>query len=306
MRASGMGHAARHGSGQGPAHRPAPGGMRRLAGVRRHLVALALASQAMAAIGAAHLPVDNPVPGGVARVPLGQPEIESLAARFGSYRVPVYREFGRWTALVGLPISIEPGRYILVLKSDELESPEPVEFSVKPARTPVLQEPPPPPGAPGDPLSKRERRKTEETIRSMVARWTAGPLPEFRFSAPTRGELLHPYCLLVIRNTGTSRNHDFLTYLAPAGTPVLAPQGGTVAGIFELPVLGQTLFIDHNQGLISMLGGLGEITVETGQLLQRDEMVGRTPQQAERAFARVDWALFLNGQKINPEPFVGG
>ncbi|MEA3291200.1 MAG: peptidoglycan DD-metalloendopeptidase family protein [Pseudomonadota bacterium] len=257
-------------------------------------------------VGVAHaaLPPSNPVPGGIAQVVLGQPELKALVARFGTRRVIVSREFNQWTALVGLPISIEPGHYILTLEAEEMESLEPVVFSVKPARTPVLQAPQQWPQPQQATLSKSARRKARETVRAAISNWSDGQLPDFSFIAPASGEQLYPYSLLVTRGSGETLRHDYLTFLASARSEVVTPHNGTVLAVATLPVQGPTVFIDHGHGLISRLGGLEEVFVSEGEALIQGAAIGGAATADERLIGEVNWALYLNGQKIDPEPFI--
>lgn len=252
----------------------------------------------------AALPPASPVPGGVARVLLRQPELEALIARFGNRRVIVSREFGQWTAWVGLPISIEPGHYILTLEAEEMESLEPVVFSVKPARTPVLQAPRQQPRAPQPTRSKSAQHDAREIVRAAIGHWSNGQLPDFSFTAPVSGEQLYPYSLLVTRTSGEIVKHDYLTFLAAAGSAVVAPQNGTVQTVATLPEQGATVFIDHGHGLISRLGGLEQVSVSEGEALTRGVTIGGAAKAGDRSIGEVHWALYLNGQKIDPEPFI--
>jgi murein DD-endopeptidase MepM/ murein hydrolase activator NlpD len=64
-------------------------------------------------------------------------------------------------------------------------------------------------------------------------------------------------------------------YDAPVGSPILAVAGGTVVLAKEMFFEGNSVFIDHGDGLISMYFHLSEIKVQAGQEVKRGETLGR-------------------------------
>ena len=62
---------------------------------------------------AVELPQANPVPGGVAIVPLAHAAETAPRVRFGNDRVMVVRHDGRWHAVVGLPLTLATGEHRL-------------------------------------------------------------------------------------------------------------------------------------------------------------------------------------------------
>ena len=65
------------------------------------------------AVLAAELPQTNPVPGGIAIVPLVHAAETAPRVRFGNDRVMVVRHDGRWHAVVGLPLTLATGEHRL-------------------------------------------------------------------------------------------------------------------------------------------------------------------------------------------------
>ncbi len=61
---------------------------------------------------------------------------------------------------------------------------------------------------------------------------------------------------------------------APSGTPVLAPIGGTVVDTGEYFFNGNTVFVDHGRGLISMYCHLSAIDVKPGQRVAAGTRIG--------------------------------
>jgi murein DD-endopeptidase MepM/ murein hydrolase activator NlpD len=64
-------------------------------------------------------------------------------------------------------------------------------------------------------------------------------------------------------------------YDSPVGSPILAVASGTVVLAKEMFFEGNSVFIDHGDGLISMYFHLSELKVETGQEVKKGETLGR-------------------------------
>jgi len=71
-------------------------------------------------------------------------------------------------------------------------------------------------------------------------------------------------------------------YDAPVGSPILAVAGGTVVLAKEMFFEGNSVFIDHGDGLISMYFHLSEIKVQAGQEVKRGETLGKERRGAPR------------------------
>jgi murein DD-endopeptidase MepM/ murein hydrolase activator NlpD len=64
-------------------------------------------------------------------------------------------------------------------------------------------------------------------------------------------------------------------YDAPVGSPILAVGGGTIVLAEDMSFEGNSLFIDHGDGLISMYFHLSELKVEAGQVVRKGQTLGR-------------------------------
>ncbi|MEW6624942.1 MAG: M23 family metallopeptidase [Bacillota bacterium] len=77
-----------------------------------------------------------------------------------------------------------------------------------------------------------------------------------------------------VNNAPTSSRHSGLDIAAPTGTPIVAANKGRVTLSMELILTGNTLVIDHGQGLFSVYYHMHELFVEEGQLVERGETIG--------------------------------
>ncbi len=68
---------------------------------------------------------------------------------------------------------------------------------------------------------------------------------------------------------------------------------------------GNTVFVDHGQGLISMFCHMSKIDVKLGQSLPRGGIVGRVGSTGRATGPHMHWNVSLNDTRVNPAIFIG-
>lgn len=91
----------------------------------------------------------------------------------------------------------------------------------------------------------------------------------------------------------------------PAGTPIKAPAAGKVTLVGNLFFNGNTVFVDHGQGLISMFCHLSKIDVKVGDEVPRGGVVGRVGSTGRATGPHMHWNVSLNGVRVDPAIFIG-
>jgi murein DD-endopeptidase MepM/ murein hydrolase activator NlpD len=100
------------------------------------------------------------------------------------------------------------------------------------------------------------------------------------------------------------RPHAGADYRAPAGAPVQAPAAGRVILAGDHFFAGNSIYIDHGQGLISMYFHLSKILVSEGQVLEKGEgPIGLVGQTGRVTGAHLHYGVYLNGARIDPPAF---
>ena len=94
--------------------------------------------------------------------------------------------------------------------------------------------------------------------------------------------------------------HRGLDFEVPPGTPVLAPAAGTVLFAGPLILSGQTVVIDHGQGVISTLFHMSRLDVAVGQTLEARAPVGLSGDSGLCATPMVQWRVYLHGIAVDP------
>ena len=254
---------------------------------------------------AAELPQENTVPGGIAIVPLTVDTAPAPVAYFDDQRVMVIRHAGYWQAIIGLPLTLAPGPHAVVTK----ETPEKNKDYFFLVRTKEyasqhltlkdkrLVEP-------GEEDLKRIAKEQEIQQRAFTT-WTDLELPPLQFKLPGYGRLSSVFGLKRFFNNEPRQPHSGIDIAAPTGTPVTAPAEGTVVETGEYFFNGKTVFIDHGQGLISMLNHLSRISVERGTHVQPGNKIGEIGMSGRATGPHLHWTVSLNNTRVDPMLLLG-
>jgi murein DD-endopeptidase MepM/ murein hydrolase activator NlpD len=101
----------------------------------------------------------------------------------------------------------------------------------------------------------------------------------------------------VISNWG-HRGIDFVNII---GTPVRAPNNGIVVISQFLQVHGNTIAIDHGQGIVSVYNHLQRRYVKPGQYVKKGELIGRIGTSGLSTGAHLHFGLSVNRTRVNPQ-----
>ncbi len=94
------------------------------------------------------------------------------------------------------------------------------------------------------------------------------------------------------------RGRDFEV---PLGTVVTAPAAGTVLFAASFTLAGNTVVIDHGQGVVSALFHLQEIAVRVGDRVQAGERIGLSGDSGIAPSPQVHWRTYLHGIGVDPD-----
>lgn len=262
---------------------------------------LLLASQSALAEGFISRLLNHPVPGGVAVVPLGS-EAQTPTARYQDKPVLVVREEGkRWIAIVGIPLKSQPGPHQLQVSDGRT-----LGFTVgsKHYREQHIKLKN---GHQVNPLAEDMARINRELAEQTRAYQTFSPAQpsNLLFDKPVEGPLSSPFGLRRFFN-GEERNpHSGLDFAVGAGTPIKVPTAGKVILIGNYFFNGNTVFVDHGQGLISMFCHMSKVDVKLGQSLPRGGIVGRVGATGRATGPHMHWNVSLNDARVDPAIFIG-
>ncbi len=260
---------------------------------------LLLFSGASAAI---ELPRPALVPGGVAIVALPANGERPPRAWYRDRRVMVVRQGEGWYAVIGIPLSAKPGRHTVTVKGARQDH---VSFTVKEKKyreqhLTIKNRRMVNPNAKD--LARIRREKQE--IGAAFAHWRDTPQVDAGFILPVDGPLSSPFGLRRFFNGEPRKPHSGLDIAASKGTPVRAPAPGVVVATGNYFFNGNTVFIDHGQGLITMYCHMNHIDVAKDDVVVEGQVIGRVGMTGRVTGAHLHWSVSLNDTRVDPELFL--
>ncbi len=252
---------------------------------------------------AAQLPRPLAVPGGVAIVELGDSN-DKPEAYYGRKKIMVKREGQQWLALVGLTLSTKPGTHTLrVFHGKGKEST--VTFKVKDKKYEEQH------------ITLKNKRMVNPTAedlkrirgeqsrsRKAFASWDQARSAQLGFILPVSGRLSGTFGKKRFFNEQPRKPHSGLDIAAARGTPVQAPAAGKVIETGNYFFNGNTVFIDHGEGLITMYCHLDSIAVKKGDVVRQGDVIARVGMTGRVTGPHLHWSVSMNNSRIDPALFL--
>lgn len=241
------------------------------------------------------------VPGGVAVVPIK--EQQKPEARFDGKRVMVVGKPGDWTAYVGLPLSTKPGTHRLEVKTGSTKSThnfDVVDKKYKEEHLTVKDQEMVTPSQKNLDRINREAKVQNE----VKLNWTELNEVPLQLELPVVTRFSSPYGFRRFFNGQPRNPHTGLDIAAPEGTPIKAPAAGKVVNTGEYYFNGNTVFIEHGQGLITMYCHMSRIDVKPGQQVKHGEVIGLVGKTGRVTGAHLHWGVIMNTVSVDPTLFI--
>jgi murein DD-endopeptidase MepM/ murein hydrolase activator NlpD len=247
------------------------------------------------------------VPGGIARLSLGPSATRPVAhLRVGDGEVPllVLGDVIEWTALVGIALAAKPGEASIAVQTAE-GGQRNIPYTVAPKRY-LEQRLKVAPGTVDLSPADEARYERERAHLATVMATFSEPPPQttLRMRVPVPGRRSSSFGLRRVFN-GQSRNpHSGMDIAAGIGTPVVAPLPGRVIDTGDYFFNGNTVWLDHGGGLLSMLCHLSAIDVKPGDALKTGERLGAVGATGRVTGPHLHWSVMLNRAMVDPALFL--
>jgi len=254
-------------------------------------------------LAALELPQQARVPGGLAIIPLPDSAARPVV-HYHDKPVLTVKDKGHWLALVGIPLGVAAGTQQIVVTTSAGQT-EKIPFTVK-ARAYKEQHITLKDKRKVNPYQQDLKRIGRETREIKQALATFSPQPDvpLHFSYPVSGPTSSPFGLRRFFNEQPRKPHSGLDIAAAEGTPIQAPAAGTVIRTGDYFFNGNTVFIDHGQGLVTMYCHMSAISVKPGEHVEAGETIGRVGKTGRVTGPHLHWGVSLNDARIDPLLFV--
>jgi murein DD-endopeptidase MepM/ murein hydrolase activator NlpD len=217
-----------------------------------------------------------------------------------------------WSALVGIPLAAQPGTSAVAVTSPDGMQRD-VTYTVQDKRY-AQQQLKVPPGKVDLSTQDTSRYEREaQHLASVMATHSEPPAAllaaanaahGLRMVAPVPGRRSSSFGLRRVFN-GQARNpHSGMDIAAASGTPVRAPLGGTVIDVGDYFFNGNTVWLDHGAGLMSMVCHLSAIDVAVGDKVQTGDRLGAVGATGRVTGPHLHWGVLLNRAFVDPALFM--
>jgi murein DD-endopeptidase MepM/ murein hydrolase activator NlpD len=239
-------------------------------------------------------------PGGIAFLDLGVADGTPPVVEFGGKRVLVLNSGGQWQAAIGVPLSAAIGTASVTLDDGRTVTFDVREHAYREQRLTVEQSYV---SLSQDNLDRVGRERT--IIDAALNNYRDVPLDAIQLSAPVDGPHSSSFGLRRFFNDEPRNPHSGMDIAVPEGTSIRAPRDGVITATGDFYFNGNTVFIDHGQGLVTMYCHLSKIGVREGQTVTAGEPIGAVGKTGRVTGAHLHFGTYLNGAAVDPALLLG-
>jgi murein DD-endopeptidase MepM/ murein hydrolase activator NlpD len=246
------------------------------------------------------MPTQERVPGGIALIAVVSDKNNNAPmATYNDKPVLVLKQGNGFVAVVGLPLDAPLGAAQLQVQGGEA-----IAFVIQP-KTYREQRLKVPQGmvdlTPAN--QARYERERDHTIELLAKPQSANPI-QLRMVVPVAGNRSASFGLRRVFN-GQSRNpHSGMDIAAGTGTPFVAPLAGTIIDVGDYYFNGNTIWLDHGGGLLSMFCHLSKTSVAIGEVVKQGQVLGAVGATGRVTGPHLHWSVNLNRVMVNPALFL--
>lgn len=154
------------------------------------------------------------------------------------------------------------------------------------------------------PPAKVYKKIKADRVETSKAKATVTPerlwhLPMVR---PVKGKITSLYGLKRILNGKPKNPHRGLDFRSPMGNPVKATADGEVILVGDHYYAGNSVYIDHGNGVVSMYFHLSKPIVKEGDKVQRGQAIGLSGMSGRATGPHLHFSLSVLGKLVDPQP----
>jgi murein DD-endopeptidase MepM/ murein hydrolase activator NlpD len=264
--------------------------------------AWAAGSAGAASPAADSLPTARPVPGGVAVLAIG-PAPQRPEASYNGVPLLVAGDPGEWKALVGLALSTAPGASAVTVRLAD-GSERRLPFAIDDVRYAEqrLTVAPGKVNLSAKDLARHERERAHQA--QVIATFTPEPPATLVLRQPTPGVRSSSFGLRRVFNGQSRAPHSGMDIAAATGTPVVAAGAGRVLDTGDYFFNGNTVWLDHGAGLLSMYCHLSATHVKAGDSVAAGQRIADVGATGRVTGAHLHFGVVLNRASVDPALFL--
>ncbi len=240
-------------------------------------------------------------PGGIIELRLEKQSDQIPDIKFGLASPVIIEYKDYWRVLIGVALDVLPGEYVMYYKPNyDGASGEYISLSVEQKVYP---------------FTKHHANQTKELERAYQTHDSFTDLdyentqqPSLPLSLPVEGTWSDYFGhVLFDDKTSIMLTPNALVLQSSEETVIRSPQNAIVSRVRTSQAGVSELILDHGRGLFSILSGVANLTVETGNGIVAGAVLGRlmevdkpTIRQASTERTKLVWQTVVNGAYVNP------
>lgn len=224
------------------------------------------------------------------------------ARAFGHDLAPFAVDARTWRVMVGIDLDVKPGVYTVTIDGEAAGAPVhatqrlTVRAKQFPTRHLTVDE-----AFVNPPSDVQPRIAAEAKELDAFYAAAAGPrLWRGAFIPPVPQPANSAFGTRSVFNNQPRSPHAGADFPAPAGTPILCPNGGRVLLAKDLYYTGNTVVVDHGSGLISLFAHMSRLDVTAGEAVAAGQTLGLVGATGRVTGPHLHWALHVNGARVDP------
>ncbi len=121
----------------------------------------------------------------------------------------------------------------------------------------------------------------------------------------SKGYISSPYGYRRDPFTGRPRLHKGIDFAAKTGTPIHTVAAGVVSFVGRKGGYGNTVEVDHGNGLVSRYGHLSKFKTEVGVVLKKGDLIALSGNTGRSTGPHLHLEILKNGKQIDPTKYLG-
>lgn len=245
-------------------------------------------------------PQDNRIPGGIAVIPLVDSS-QSTQVMFNGNKVwqLTDKDNKKW-AVIGIPLKQKVGNVDYQVDGENFsftihdKAYKEQYLTVKRKHS-----------NPSEDQIKRIQKESRLSKKAFTTFSDINKNQSFKhFLRPAEGPTSSPFGLKRFFNEQPRRPHSGIDIAAPRGSDIIAPADGEIILTGNFFFNGNSIFIDHGQGLITMYCHMDQLESNTGDIVKAGDIIGKVGSTGRATGPHLHWTVSLNNSRIEPLLFL--
>ncbi len=147
---------------------------------------------------------------------------------------------------------------------------------------------------------QKEKKKTKKILKSFNKNISSN----LEFISPLSGRISSTFGKRRYYNGKAKSPHKGTDIAAKRGTPIVATEDGKVALREDLFFNGNTIYLDHGEGVISIYSHMQKFAVKNGDEVKKGDVIGYVGTTGRSTGPHLHFGIILNGEAVDPGVFI--